>query len=524
MMLKKWIVLLLSTAFVLAACHSPVYNQTEGNIADTKIKAAKERKVSDNKAKPLPPLLIKKGLYVDTTPISLSKRPNWLDNHIVVRGDQLPFSYYSRVIAAGAGSKVLTKYQVGLDPTANVSINYSGTVRGALDMLASKSGFVYSINNNQIYWQAFITRTFDIAFMPGDSDYLLGKKSGGGGANTAAQGSTAQVSNYTTSDSSDSEYSNISGKVSIWKDLQATIQQMLSTDGKVTVSQASTSVTVRDRPTNVQLVGQYIYNLNSNLSKQVLVKVQVLEVSLETGYNYGIDWSIITNAFHNSPFKLNADYGTPIAITALNTSGTNITGVPTLGTVATVPTGKNPIPSYTILLNALNQQGKTSVVSEPRVLCLNNQVSVVRIVRSQGYVASIQNTATPGVQSTSNTVTSQVTPGMVITGLTLYILPKILNNRIYLSVNADLSTNNGFTEFGPTDSQIQLPDVSEKHFNQRSMVKSGDTLILSGFRQVTNRTGANQFLTSQALGGKAAEQVNTETVVLITPILLNGSA
>ncbi|VVC76885.1 Outer membrane lipoprotein BfpB [Aquicella siphonis] len=525
MMLKKWIVLLLSTAFVLAACHSPVYNQTEGNIADVKIKAAKERVISDNKAKPLPPLLIKKGLYVDTTPISLSKRPSWLNNHIVVRGDQLPFSYYSRVIAAGAGSKVLTKYQVGMDPTSNVSINYSGTIRGALDMLAAKSGYVYSINNNMIYWQAFITRTFDIAFMPGDSDYLLGKKSSGGGANTAEQGTTAQVSNYTTSDSSDSEYSNLSGKVSIWKDLQATIAQMLSADGKVTVSQASTSVTVRDRPTNVQLVGQYIYNLNSNLSKQVLVKVQVLEVSLENAYNYGIDWAIITNAFHNSPFTLNANYGTPIAITALNTaSGASTTGVPTLGTVATVPEGKNPIPSYTILLKALNQQGKTSVVSEPRVLCLNNQVSVVRIVKSEGYVASIQNTATPGVSSTTNTVTSQVTPGMLVTGLTLYILPKILNDRIYLSVNADLSTNDGFKQFGPTNSEIQLPSITEKHFNQRSMVKSGDTLILSGFRQVTNRTGANQFLTSQALGGKAAEQVNTETVVLITPILLHGSA
>jgi type II secretory pathway component GspD/PulD (secretin) len=113
---------------------------------------------------------------------------------------------------------------------------------------------------------------------------------------------------------------------------------------------------------------------------------------------------------------------------------------------------------------------------------------------------------------------------MVITGLTLYILPKIMQDRIYLSVNADISTNNGFGSFGPTDNQIQLPNITEKHFNQRSMIKSGDSLILAGFKQVTNRAGANQFLTSQSLGGTAAEQVNLETVVLITPIILNGSA
>lgn len=529
MMLKKWIVLILSAAFVLVACHSPVFNQTEGNIADVKIKNARERQKSDNLAKPLPPLIIKPGSYVDTTPISLQRRPSWLNNHIVIRGDQLPFSYYSRLIATGAGNNVLTKYQAGLDPSTNVAINYSGPIRGALDLLAAKSGFVYTINNNVVYWQAFITRTYEVAFMPGDSDYMLGKKSGGGGgANTSQQSSQAQVANYTTSDSSDSEYSNLSGKISIWKDLQATVSQMLTPDGKMTVSQATTSITVRDRPTNVLLVGQYIYNLNNNLSKQVLVKVQVLEVNLENGFNYGIDWNIVTNAFHNSAFRLAANYGTPIAIQQISGNAT----IPSLGTVQNIfpaDAGKNPIPSYQILLKALNQQGKSSIVSEPRVLCLNNQVSVVRIVKAEGYVASIQNTSTPGpgANNTSNTVTSQVTPGMVITGLTLYILPKILQDRVYLSVNADLSTNNGFGAFGTTGSggsQIQLPNITEKHFNQRSMIKSGDTLILSGFRQLTNRTGASQLLTSQALGGTAAEQLSTETVVLITPIILHGSA
>ena len=100
-MLKKWVILFLSTAFMLTACHSPVYNQTEGNIADVKIKAAAVRKMNDNLIKPTPPLLVKQGLYVDTTPISLRRRPGWLSNHIVIRGEQLPFSYYSRTIATG---------------------------------------------------------------------------------------------------------------------------------------------------------------------------------------------------------------------------------------------------------------------------------------------------------------------------------------------------------------------------------------------------------------------------------------
>jgi hypothetical protein len=159
-------------------------------------------------------------------------------------------------------------------------------------------------------------------------------------------------------------------------------------------------------------------------------------------------------------------------------------------------------------------------VSEPRVVCLNNQVSVIRIVSQQGYVASVQNTTlAAGGTAPTSTVTSQVTPGIVITGLTLYILPKILKDHVYLQVNADMSTNNGFTTFSGSGG-VQLPNITEKHFNQRSKIRSGDTLILSGFRQVRNTANANQFLNSQALGGKGSIQSNVETIVLITPIIL----
>jgi type II secretory pathway component GspD/PulD (secretin) len=160
------------------------------------------------------------------------------------------------------------------------------------------------------------------------------------------------------------------------------------------------------------------------------------------------------------------------------------------------------------------------------VVCLNNQVSVIRIIQQQGYVASIQNTSVGGSTSFTaqqNTVTSTVTPGNVVTGLTLYLLPKIMKDKIFMQVNADFSTQIALVPFGPTNSQIQLPTVTMKHFNQRSMIRSGETLILSGFRQLTNIANANQVINSQALGGKASQELNKETIVLITPIILNSS-
>ena len=550
---------------ITTGCQWKVYKQTEGNVADATVRTKAAFQKSDNDAKPQPSLVVKSGLYVDQTPINLAKEPSWLKNYVVIRGEDLPFTYYTRVIVNGgdqngqlarvyrdfkaSGSQsmaafippppqgigqghttVLTRYQVGLDPTLKLSINYSGTVKGALDMLASKTGYVYSINGSDVYWQAFVTKTFEIAFMPGTSDYMMGKASAGGaGAGTAPSGGMQQSSGF-IDDSAASQYSNIKGTLSIWKDLDTTIKQLLTPDGKVIVSESTTSVTVKDRPSNVDLVSKYIANLNRHLSSQVLVKVEVLDISLSNDFNFGINWQAVQNKLgKGSDLILNANYGTPITIQNFS-GGPN----PTMGFQRHDSSSSYLAP----LISALQQQGKVAVVSQPRVVCLNNQVSAIRIVSQQGYLASLQITSFGGSSTTpataqSNSVTSQITPGQVVTGLTLYILPKIIGNKIVLQVNADLSLNNGFGTVTATgqpstaanpQSAIQVPNLTQKQFNQRSVISSGETLVLSGFRQVTNNAAAQQFLDSTDLGGRAATQQNNETIVLITPIILHGCA
>jgi type IVB pilus formation R64 PilN family outer membrane protein len=518
---------------LLTGCQSTVlYHQTEGNIADVKQRSTEALHKSDAAGKPLPSLVVNQGLYVDKTPISIYKDPSWLKNKIVLRGDQLPFSYYSRTVASGGGKNILTRYQVGLDASTKVSINYSGTVRGALDLLAARTGYVYSINGPNIYWQAFITKTFDIAFMPGSSDYMMGKAAAASsGSSASAGGAGGTTVNGMIDDSASSQYSNLKGTLSVWKDLETTIQQLLSADGKVIVSEATTSVTVRDRPTNVDLVSKFVKNLNTSLSKQVLVKVQVLDVSLSSDYVYGINWDIVQRAFGGSNYILKANYGTPISITSLSGGGIPAGGIQK-------GLDRDPITGtwFQSLINALTQQGKVSIVSEPRVVCLNNQVSAIRIINQEGYLQSIQNTTTSGGASTAagNTITSQITPGTLVTGLTLYILPKIMDNKIYLQVNADLSnkisidtissTTGGAPAPGSNAGVIQVPKLTQKQFNQRSMIGSGDTLILSGFRRISNQANAMQLLDSQTLGGRGASQTNSETIVLITPVILPGYA
>jgi len=531
----RWIgVFLIAT---LMACNSLTYNQTEGNIADAKQREAAARAHMDNLTKTPPPLVVKDGMYVDTTPVSLERQPDWLKNPIVIKGDQLPFSYYTRIINNAADSNVLTKYQPGLNEASLINLSYTGTVKGALDLLSARTGYVYNIRKgNTIYWQAFITRTFSVAFMPGSSDYVMGQSTGTSSSTSTSGGST---------DTAAQEYSALTGKnISIWKDVESTIKQLLSIEGKVYVSQSSTSVTVKDKPANVELVGQYVRNLNKSLSQQVFVKIDVIDVAMENDYNFGINWQAVESAFAHSNWLFNANYGSPLSITPL-TGGTTLPNGglgPNTATALLANAGSTSLLSA--IINALNQQAKTSVVAQPRVVCMNNQVSAIRIINSQQYIQSVSNTSVPsssssGGQTVNNvsTITSQITPATLVTGLTMYILPKILNDKVYLQVNIDLSQNSSITTLcaqtqggsqGTTGNAcaqssyiIQSPHVTEKVFNQRSVLHSGETLVLSGLKQIQNSTGAMQLFNVQELGGKSSTQTNNDTVILVTPYILN---
>lgn len=536
---KRLLVLCLSTIVFLTGCNSPVYNQAEANVADVSQRNTEAKAHMAEATKPEPTLIVNQGLYVDKTPVDIARRPGWLQNRIVLRGEQLPFSYYNRMILEGGNRNILTHYQMGLNDKVLVSINYSGPIKGALDLLAAKTGYVYNVYGNDVAWQAYITKTFDIAFMPGSSDYMMGKASGaaaGGGAGGAAAGGA--VVSGSIDDTAASQYSNLKATLSVWKDLETSIKQLLSPDGKVMVSEATTSVTVRDRPTNVNLISRFVNNVNNALSKQVLVKVEILSVTLENDFNFGINWDVVQHAIGNGNYQLVSANGTPIAIATATQLNTVTTAA---GLVKNGLTNSNGLPSTGIgaLVNALQQQGKISLVTQPQLLCQNNQVSQLRIVDQEGYLQSIQSTSLAGGAGTTGSaaITSQITPGSVVTGLTLYILPKILGNKVFLQVNADLSNNLGFQTISSNGqaitagvtpaantTAIQVPRVQQKQFNQRGVIASGDTLILAGFRQTNNKVGAQQLFSSQALGGKGAQEVSTETLVLITPLILRGIA
>lgn len=445
----------------------------------------------------------------------LGDSPAWLYKSVTLRGSDIPLSVLmTRLLPANA----IAQYDSSVDQNTLVQINYSGSVKGALDRIAAQINSAYDIEGSTLTWSAFVTKTFDISFMPGAAQYMMGGQSQVG-ANSSSSNNVAAGIN-----TQDSQYSNLQGTLSVWSDLKDSINGMLSADGKVIVSQATTTITVRDHPQNVQVIADYLASMNKDLSRQVLLKVRVLEVDLNKSFNYGINWNLVYNAYAAAAVQT-GDLSQSVGLSAL---GNTAPMGPSIGSLATssmsgIGTGilSGPFANTAILINALQQQGSVSTVTNPQVMTLNNQVAQIEITRQTSYVASTTSTVT-GV---SGTAQFSINPGVVSTGFTLYVLPKIEGNNIYLQLTSDLSTLDSLTSQteGSKDAgnltTVALPVVSGKHFNIRSMVKSGDTLIIAGFKQTKNQAAKSSMFGIALFGGSAAASDNAETVILITPVL-----
>ena len=506
------------SAVMISSCASN-FGHTKQTIAQTKHDIHESRTIANTEA---PPVIELSGYYVDNKPMAISNRPKWVKRHISLSANDMPLNLLVNQILRNTPATIT--YQKDMNDTAPVTINYSGTIQGALNEAAAKTGYAYQINANKVNWQALIMRTFNISFMPGTSNYMVGQNAGASSGSSAASGSGDIVT--VRGNLGNEQYSNLSANaLSIWNDLRASLDQMKSKQGKVWVSEATTTVTVKDHPGNVAEIATYIQHLNKIMSEQVSIHVQVLELSLKNENAYGVDWNKLLATIRGTKFTLG---GKPAEAAIIGAA----TGLATTGGLTTLNIQNRD--GDGAILNALAEQGRLSVVTEPTVVTMNNQVAEIRITKDTGYLQSVSTTSA-NLTSTESTLT----PGIVTDGFSLYLLPKIQGNRVYLQISSSLSTLEQLKKISnaPSDladikqnnqqnaqnfEAIQVPTLEEKHFNQRTVLLSGSTLMISGFQQLRDEFRKIGAFGTKIPAGMGEQNRNVQTIVLITPVIIRN--
>ncbi len=200
--------------------------QTNDHIDDAKDEAhaAQDALVNSD-----PAVAVRRGFYVDTRPVSLQKEPTWLKQHISLNAQNIPFNLLvSRILR---NTHATVSYQPEIQTDVLVSLRYTGTIKGALNELASKTNYAYEVKGDEVFWQSLITKTFSVSFMPGSSTYLVGQTSGSGTNSSSSAGDVVTVKGNFGNE----QYSNLQAQLSIWKDIEKTLNQLKSKDGKIFV-------------------------------------------------------------------------------------------------------------------------------------------------------------------------------------------------------------------------------------------------------------------------------------------------
>ena len=377
----------------------------------------------------------------------------------------------------------------------------TGNLIDLLNLIAAKCDIGWTYKGGNLVLSDTQTKTWNIKGIPGDTQVqnqiqnqtgiqgqsgANGTSSGSGGGGGATGQSQANANQSTTQNIAFNLQNNL------WQNLKDGIQAIISKTGKVSISPATSSLTVTDRPSVLLRVDQYIHDQNATLKRMVMIDVQVYNVAVTKQDNYGINWNLVL-AGAGSSFSVNGAAVTPGSIGGTSLSGSQL------------------------IINALSQQNKTSLVTSTAVTTISNQPVPVQFVNQQSYLSSVSTTVT----GSAGTAQTALTPGQLTTGFSLNILPVIEENgNVNMQLALNVSSLTAIQQFSSNGSSIQLPQTSQSNLMQKVIIKSGDTFVVSGFdsnsNQITN-TGIGGIYNWILGGGVSAQNVRNRMIVLVTP-------
>ena len=314
---------------------------------------------------------------------------------------------------------------------------------------------------------------------------------------SAAGGSTSSVSS--------------TDNVDLWGELQRTLAAFISKEGSVVINPTAGLVAVTDYPTNISRVGQYIELLQGAVQRQVMIEAKIVEVTLSKNFSSGIDWSQIPHGL-NLPFAgstKGALAGGAIMAQSLAPAG------------SAFQVGLTVQRGLTAILRALEQQGKVSILSSPRVSTLNNQKAVIKVATDDVFFSQ-----TTQREPLTGVVTQLVTPNTITEGIVLDVTPQIGDDAITMSIHPSISERLGQAT-SPTGGVV--PIIAVRATDTVVRVMDGQTVVIGGLmeqRSSRNRSGVPGLQRAPVVGrafrNEEDQDTKIELVILLTPTVIVG--
>ncbi|MCX5701902.1 MAG: hypothetical protein NTW64_02835 [Candidatus Omnitrophica bacterium] len=325
--------------------------------------------------------------------------------------------------------------------------------------------------------------------------------------------------------------------------------------GSVKADERNNQILVQTLPQRMNSVARIIQNLDRQ-TKEVLLDTKIVKIKFSDDVTSGVEWEGLFNL--GNQFGTTYLGSTPVSYVGKATDpwqsrlglleGSNVwTGTenkfkegvggigsyPFSGTTSDTSASQKQIlgtemhlgiidgkRDFDVLLKYLQTLGTTQILSNPKLVVVNNQEAKIHVGERQAYVTT---TTTTG--QTTSAISEEVT--FIDVGIQLAVTLNINDDGyITMKIKPEISSVSG-TLTTPTKNQIPIIDTSMAETTV--MVKDNVTLIIGGLRKEEKVALADQFpglgkipfLGGLFRSGRTKTE-RTELLVMITPHIITG--
>jgi MSHA biogenesis protein MshL len=421
----------------------------------------------------------------------------------------------AEIASAGRGATA------GATSTTGTTGGAAGGAGGGVATNSSRSQ-VQSLSKHH-FWESLVQNIKDI-LAETDKEVLITRSGGSSQADTTR---TAQPN--TDQSSTENSTSGVQGSTA--QDREDARTEYKTLFAATVIANAETGIiSVRGNSKQHEKVQEFLDKVMSSAKRQVLIEATIVEVRLNDGYQAGIDWSRLNNP-GNSGFTFQQQFTPQIAASPSNTGASR-------GLIAGYTNPASALGNIAASISLLRQFGDTKVLSSPKLMVLNNQTAVLKVVDNLVYftLQSQISQATVGAGG-SNLQSFTTTPNTVPIGVVMSVTPQVNEGgEVNINVRPTISSliryvpdpNPSLNAAGIPNQGI--PEIQVREMESMLQINSGNTAVLGGLMQdqiqrntdkvpgLSNVPGIGRLFT-----GRNDVSRKTELVIFLRPTVIKSA-
>lgn len=386
-------------------------------------------------------------------------------------------------------------------------------LKKALELILNSSGYFYEIDGNILTIKSLETRifTFDYPLISNTAETEVGGDMLGSGSGGGSGGGSSDISGEFTVESEMED-----DDVDVWKQIETVLgsskggdagESLLSPEGTSQINPIAGTIVVTDKRKNLDFIQRYLDQLEFSLKRQVIIEAKIIEVSLNKGHQFGVDWNYV-----NRTLGKDGAIGMSSKLRA-NTSGFNFAWVGTSG-----------LSDLSFFMDAISTCGNANMLSAPRLNVLNNQTSMISVGNTIPYANWELTEVGDGDDSTYRPVP---TVEYVQAGVTLGVTPQISADGVTtLHIVPIITDHIGDKTFNFEEAEWEVPIIAVRETSTIVRARDGETVVIGGL--ITEKTSDSRSSVpfvgdipwlGKAFSNQKRSTEKVELVILLTPTI-----